>query len=62
MTWTELTLTLLQIDCFGDHLLECSHDPMRIRCHDTLVDIVHHALSQSQPSVLKEQSLSEGFL
>ena len=43
------------IDCFGDHLLECSHGSMRIHCHDTLVDIVFRALSQSHPVVLKEQ-------
>ena len=29
---------LAPIDCFGDHLLECSHGPMRIRRHDALVD------------------------
>jgi len=33
---------------FGDHLLECSHDPMRIHCHDALVDnVCPVALSQS---------------
>ena len=31
---------------------------MRIRCHDALVDIVCHALSQSHPGVLKEQRIS----
>ena len=53
-----LCVCLAPIDCFGDHLLECSHGPMRIRRHDTLVDIVHHALSQSHPGVLKEQRAS----
>ena len=53
-----LCVCLAPIDCFGDHLLECSHGPMRIRRHDALVDIVHHALSQSHPSVLKEQRAS----
>ena len=46
------------VNCFGDHLLECSHGPMRIRCHDALVDIACHALSQSYPGVLKEQRVS----
>jgi len=31
---------------------------MRIHCHDALVDIVCHALSQSHPGVLKEQHVS----
>ena len=53
-----LCVCLAPIDCFGDHLLECSHGPMRIRRHDALVDIVCHALSQSHPGVLKEQRVS----
>ena len=53
-----LCVCLAPIDCFGDRLLECSHSLMRIRCHDALVDIVHHALSQSHPGVLKEQRAS----
>ena len=35
-----LCVCLTSIDQFGDHLLECSHGPMRIRRHDALVDIV----------------------
>jgi len=50
-----LCVSLAPIDCFGDHLLEFSHSPMRIRRHDALVDIVCHALSQSHSGVLKEQ-------
>ena len=50
-----LCVCLAPIDQFGDHHLECSHGPMRIRRHDALVDIVCHALSQSHPGVLKEQ-------
>ena len=46
------------IDCFGDHLLGCSHGPMRIRCHDSLVNILYNALSQDHPGVLKEQHAS----
>ena len=53
-----LCVCLSPIDGFGDHLLECSHGPMRIRHHDALVDIIRHALSQSHPGVLKEQCIS----
>jgi len=53
-----LCVCLAPINCFDDHLLECSHGPMRIRHHDALVDIVSHALSQSHPGVLKEQRVS----
>jgi len=49
-----LCVCLTPIDCFGDHLLERSHGPMRIRRHDALVDIVCHALFQG---VLKEQQV-----
>ena len=35
-----LCTCLSPIDCFGDHLLGCSHGPMRIRCHDSLVKIL----------------------
>ena len=45
-------------DQFGDHLLECSHGPMRTHHHDALIGIVYHALSQSHPGVLKEQHVS----
>ena len=48
----------LPIDCFGDHLLGCSHGLMRIRHHDALVDILYNALSQDHPGVLKEQCAS----
>ena len=51
-------MCLTSIDQFGDHLLECSHGPMRIRRHDALVDIVCHALSQSHSGALKEQRVS----
>ena len=53
-----LCVCLTSIDQFGDHLLECSHGPMRIRRHDALVYIVCHALSQSHSGVLKEQRVS----
>jgi len=53
-----LCVCLSTIDHCGDHLLECSHGPMRIRRHDALVDIVYHALSQSHTGVRKEQRIS----
>jgi len=53
-----LCLCVTSIDQFGDHPLESTHGPMRIRCHDALVDIVFHALSQSHPGVLKKQCVS----
>jgi len=49
---------LSSIDSFDDHLLGCSHGPMRIRCHDALVSIFLHALLQDHPEVLKEQRAS----
>ena len=30
---------LSSIEYFGDHVLGCSHDPMRTHWHDALVDI-----------------------
>ena len=36
----------------------CSHCPMRIRHRDALVKILHHALLQDHPGVLKEQRAS----
>ena len=53
-----LCVCLASIYQFGEHLLERSHDPMRIRHHDALVDIVCHALSKSHSGVLKEQHVS----
>ena len=41
-----LCTCLSSIDCFGDHLLGCSHGPMKICRHDALVSILHHALLQ----------------
>ena len=46
------------IDQFGDHLLGCSHGPLRIQRHNALVSIVHHALLQDHPGVLREQGIS----
>jgi len=53
-----LCTCLSSIDYFGDHLLGCPHSPMRIRHHDALVSILHHALLQDHPGALKEQHAS----
>jgi len=53
-----LCTCLSSIDCFGDHLLGCSQGPMRIRRHNALVSILHHALLQDHPGALKEQLAS----
>ena len=53
-----LCTCLFSIDYFGDHLLGCSHGPMRIHRHDALVSILHHALLQDHPGALKEQHAS----
>ena len=44
-----LCTCLSVIDQFGDHLLGCSHGPLRIQRHNALVSIVHHALLQDHP-------------
>ena len=46
------------IDQFGDHLLGCSHGPLRIQRHNALVSVVHHALLQDHPGVLPEQGIA----
>ena len=53
-----LCTCLSVIDQFGDHLLGCSHGPLRIQRHDALVSIVHHALLQDYPGVLREQNVA----
>ena len=42
----------VRIDQFGDHLLGCSHGPLRIQRHNALVSVVHHALLQDHPGVV----------
>ena len=49
-----LCTCLSVIDQFGDHLLGCSHGPLRIQRHNALVSVVHHALLQDHPGVLRE--------
>ena len=53
-----LCTCLSVIDQFGDHLLGCSHGPLRIQRHNALVSVVHHALFQDHPGVLREQGIS----
>jgi len=53
-----LCTCLSVIDHFGDHLLGCSHGPLRIQHHDALVSVVHNALLQDHPGVLREQGAS----
>ena len=55
---SQLCTYLSSIDCFGDHLLGCSHGPMRICRDDVLFIILHHALLQDHPEALKEQRTS----
>ena len=57
---SRLCTCLSTIDNYGDHLLGCSHCPMRIRRHDALVNIIYNALSQDHPGVLREQRASYG--
>ena len=43
------------IDGFGDHVLGCSDGPQRIRLHDTICDVIWHALVQDNSGCKKEQ-------
>ena len=51
-------MCLSVIDQFGDHFLGCSYGPLHIQHHNALVYIVHHALLQGHPSVLREQGIA----
>jgi len=53
-----LCTCLSVIDQFGDHLFGCSCSPLHIQCHDALVNIIHHALLQEHPGVLREQGIA----
>ena len=53
--WLGAILFPLSPLCTCLSLLGCSHGPMRIRCHNTLVKIIYNALSQDHPGVFKEQ-------
>ena len=53
-----LCVCLSVIDQFDDHLLGCSHGPLRIQHHNALVSIVHHALLQDHPGVFRQQGIS----
>ena len=52
-----LCTCLSVIDQFGDHLLGCTHGPLRIQRLNALVSVVHHALLQDHPGVLREQGI-----
>ena len=43
------------IDDLGDHILGCGSGPMRIRQHDTICDVIWHALLQDHSGCKKEQ-------
>ena len=43
------------VDCFGDHLIGCSHGPLCIRRHNALCDI---ALLEDSVDVQREQGVS----
>ena len=46
------------IDRFGDHLIGCSHGPLRIRRHNALYDIIYYALLEDSADVRREQGVS----
>ena len=46
------------VDRFGDHLIGCSHGPLRIRRHNTLCDIINYALLEDSADVRQEQGVS----
>ena len=46
------------VDIYGDHLLECNHGPFRIRRHDSLRDVIWHALLQDNTTVCREQRIT----
>ena len=39
------------VDCFGDHIIGCSHGPLRIRRHNALCDIIYFALLEDSADV-----------
>ena len=46
------------LNCFGDHLLGCSHGPITVCYYNALFSILHHASLQDHTGVLKEQQAS----
>lgn len=48
----------IPIDVHGDHLLGCGYGPLRIRRHDSLCNIIWHALLQDSPNAKREQRIS----
>ena len=45
------------IDQFGDHALSCESGPLRTKLHDSLRDIVWHALHTANSEVKKKQRI-----
>ena len=43
------------LDQFGDHLLGCGNNNLRIRRHDALADVLFHALQADNSNCRKEQ-------
>ena len=49
------------MDLFGDHLLGCGYDPMRIRWHDALCDVVFNTFLQDNSGCKREEQCSSGL-
>ena len=47
------------VNCFEDHLIGCSHEPLRIRQHNALCDIIYYALLEDSADVCREQGMSD---
>ena len=43
------------IDTYGDHVLGCGHESLRVKCHDALTDTIYNALLVDNRGSLKEQ-------
>ena len=48
------------VDHFCDHIIGCSHGPLRIRRHNALCDIIYFALLEDSADVRWEQGVSGG--
>ena len=46
------------VDRFRDHLIGCGHEPLCIRCHNTLCDIIYFGLLEDNSEVRQEQGVS----
>ena len=50
-------LALLTFTPHGDHLLGRGHGPLRIRWHDSIVNLLYHTLSQDNSNVWLEERI-----